>query len=785
MKTNLTKNAIMLVLFIFTINATGQSAKKFFKTGQQFVTNGKYNDAVEQFTSALGVDPRFTEAYIARASALIRLQDYENALEDCTRAQVFGPKDARIYAMAGSILFEMEQYEESVENLNKATSLSKRNHDPYQAKAKSLIKLEKYEKALGSIDTALLIQKNNAEDNYLKGLILEKLRDYAEAERYYRRAAGGKTTYIEPYLALARMKLNQGLLDDAMNFCATALKADAQNTEAHYIRSLVYIERLDFPSAINDISKNIIIDASNPRWYQVRGNYYQKFNQHQYAINDFNKLISLIPDDPDAYFLRAKSYEEILDYSPAIRDYEKIASLSEFDMRARKLLQDARDRLFELNRENVSPVLTLLDPLPENGKTVEVRGDLSEIVLRGEIKESSPLAYFRINDTDVHTTLTRDGYTFLANVNVAGKNMISISAADIYDNKEMLEFAILRTETNPPVVRLIAPYASDNGEIYLSSNDSRLYVEGQISDESKIKSIMVEGLNASFRLDQMNPTFSATIDILNKNKFTVLAEDVYGNIQEQEFRFNREGVVIAQGNPMGKTWVVFIENSKYESFASLDGPTKDVSLMKMALARYDIHNIITKKDMKKEEMEKFFSIELRDLVRSNNVNSILVWYAGHGKFINETGYWIPVDSRRDDEFTYFNINFLKASMQSYRQLLTHLLVITDACESGPTFYQAMRATPQIRSCDDETATKFKSSQVFSSAGYELAVDNSQFTRTFSNTLANNPNVCLPIENVVSQVTVAVAQNNQQRPKFGKIAGLEDENGTFFFVLKEQ
>jgi hypothetical protein len=116
-------------------------------------------------------------------------------------------------------------------------------------------------------------------------------------------------------------------------------------------------------------------------------------------------------------------------------------------------------------------------------------------------------------------------------------------------------------------------------------------------------------------------------------------------------------------------------------------------------------------------MERFFSIELRDLVRSNRVNSILIWYAGHGKYIHETGYWIPVDAKRDDEFTYFNINALKASLQSYSNYVTHTLVITDACESGPSFYQAMRSTPKERNCNDWQATKFKSSQVFASAGY--------------------------------------------------------------------
>jgi len=126
---------------------------------------------------------------------------------------------------------------------------------------------------------------------------------------------------------------------------------------------------------------------------------------------------------------------------------------------------------------------------------------------------------------------------------------------------------------------------------------------------------------------------------------------------------------------------------------------------------------------------------------------------------------------------------LRASMETYLAYLTHTLVVTDACESGPSFYQAMRSDLKKRSCDDWQSTQFKSSQVFSSAGYELAVDDSQFTRTFATALTNNPNACIPIEEIVTKVARAVGDNNQQKPKFGKITGLKDEDGTFFFVAK--
>ena len=216
---------------------------------------------------------------------------------------------------------------------------------------------------------------------------------------------------------------------------------------------------------------------------------------------------------------------------------------------------------------------------------------------------------------------------------------------------------------DPPLVQIIAPYGSEGNILYLDNNEPVIYIEGRISDESLITGIFVDSVSASYIPSDHNPAFSAMVRIENKNALTVKVTDEFGNTSETGFTLNRDAQAFGE-NPMGKTWAVFVENSNYESFASLAGPTKDVSLMRAALAKYQVHNVIHKKNMTKQEMERFFAIELRDLIRSNRVNSILVWFAGHGKFINETGYWIPVDASRDDEFTYFNINALKASMQS-------------------------------------------------------------------------------------------------------------------------
>jgi len=780
MKKHLTLTCLILILsstFIF-----GQNAKQYFKAGQDFIATNNYKDGIEQFSKAIEISPNYADAYIERANAYEKINELNKAADDYNRALVFENKTPEVYYGAARINYKLGNFKEAKDYINKSLELRSKFLEALQLQVKILIELEEYMNALTAAKKAIIL-KDNAYNNYYHGIVSEYLKNYNQAEIDFQKAIAKNRRFVEPYIAIARLRLNMNKLNQAIENCNTAIELDKDNTDAYLVRSQVYIKMLEFPKAIDDISKNIIIDPENEEMYLVRGTYYQQYAQHQNAINDFTKVIMMDDKCSEAYYKRAYSFEQIANYKAAIKDYETLSALSEYDVKAKKLLESAKDRLFELNREDNKPVIVLVNPEPIDDLVVRIAKDKNEVTIKGKIVDESEIKSLLINNKEVPFLQNEDEYEFLANIDVANKDMFTITAIDSYNNTQNNTYTIERTEINPPKVAIIAPYASDDGEIYLDNEEPNLYVEGKITDESLIKTILIDGISASFKLNEYNPRFSATINITNKSKFTVRAIDINNNETQQQFNLNREGASLLANNPMGRTWVVFIENSNYESFPSLEGPSKDVTLMRSALSNYDIHKVIHKKDLTKKDMEKFFSIELRDLVRGNRVNALLIWYAGHGKFINETGYWIPVDAKRDDEFTYFNINALRASLQSYTNYVTHTLVVTDACESGPTFYQAMREIPKQRNCNDWEATRLKSSQVFSSAGYELAIDDSQFTRTFANTLANNPNACIPIESIVNKVVVAVEKNKQQKPKFGKIAGLEDENGTFFFISK--
>jgi len=136
--------------------------------------------------------------------------------------------------------------------------------------------------------------------------------------------------------------------------------------------------------------------------------------------------------------------------------------------------------------------------------------------------------------------------------------------------------------------------------------------------------------------------------------------------------------------------VVHIENSNYRSFPALQVSQSDLAKMQKAFAGYSIQRTISKKNLTKEQMERFFNVELRDLVRTNKVGTILVWYTGHGRTVGGKAYWIPVDGRKDDIYSFYNYGALKAQMQNYSESITNTVVVSDAAAGEASFFDLTR-----------------------------------------------------------------------------------------------
>lgn len=769
------------LLLAFSFTATSQSPKKYCDAAEKFEKALNYQGAIENYSKALELDPKFEKAFVARAACYEKVNNKAEAIEDYKRALVFSPKEKEYYYNAGRLLSSLGRNQEADDMLKKAIDRDNGYLEALLEEVAVLTKLNDYATGVKMTDLAVSAKKTPA-TLYAHAVMNDSLKNYLEAERYYRNAKNSDSKFIPAYVGLALTEIKLNKPDDAMKVCEEGLAKDPNSMDVFFAKSLVNAAKRDYQMAVNDITK-VILAKPHAEAYKQRAAFYIVLGQHQNAINDYNQVLMIDDHDLSAYLSRAAAYEHMQNYKAAVNDYNRVATLAGGNEKINVIVKQAKKKIFDLNRESVKPEVEITS-VKTDKNIIRIAADKNELILKGTIKDASPIKNLTINSGKVEYSQDSINPTFVATIKDFLKiNEVTITVTDVYNNTQAVQYKVERTETDKPIIAIETPIASFENEIFIDNTNAELYIQGKIKDASLIESIMIDGLSATFNPNSINPDFSIQLNIAEKAKLTFIVKDVNGNQNTQTYVLNRSGATAGIDNPMGNTWVVFIENSKYNSFPSLEGPAKDVTMMKSALANYKITKIIHKKDMTKLEMERFFSIELRDYVKNNNINSLLVWYAGHGKYVSPTGYWVPSDGKTDDEFSYFGINNLKAAMQSYVGKLVHTLVVTDACESGATFLMAMRGGDDEKHCDNFELTKAKSSQVFTSAGYELASDNSQFTKTFANTLNNNVEACLPIEKIVKKVNTAVTQAGNQTPKFGKIKDLEDEGGTYFFIRK--
>lgn len=769
----------MAILALETI-VSAQSSRTHMKAAEQFILNGYYEEAINQYNSAIELDPRNGEAYEARAKAYLHQNKLIEASADFERAAVFDLNSSINYFKSAEIQSKLGRDDIALEKLEKSIEKDANNTDAYILQFNIFYKTSKYNNALESAEKAVN-SKSSAFTYLLRGKAEYALKDLISAEQDFEKAVSKDKNLIDAYLLLAQLEVEINKAQEAIKNCEYVLQSESENSMAYYILGLAYKSLNNPNKAIEEISTALALDTLNSDFLIKRGECYFDIAKYTEAINDYTYALNIDNLNSVALQKRALTYEKLAKNKDAASDYSLLLKIS--DNKDPEFLSSISLKIYKLLEEKNKPEISITSPTLTKNFEIPFPTDKSELKLSGTLTDESKIRLLKVNnDTLVNTIDGRNLTVFDITLNTPDLEFVTISATDIYNNTSNVSYSIKRIETHPPVISLMNPYCGDDNIITLTTNDTFLYLEGRIADESLIANIRIDELNASFAPSENNPRFTATVDISKKTGIKIIATDINGNLAEKEFQFIRDGRILSTDGPMGKTWAILIENSEYKAFSNLRSVSTDIELMQKALSRYKFENIIIKKNLTKRELERFFSIDLRDLVRTNHVNSLMIWFAGHGIFKNGNGYWVPTDALEDDEFSYYNINALKASLYSYNTL-EHLLVISDACYTGAGFCLATRSPAYETTCLQGDLTSKKSAQVFTSSGSGKAYDNSLFTNSFGNSLLNNENDCIAIEEIVKRVTIIMQTNTMQSPEFGTIVGLNDEEGTFFFISR--
>lgn len=534
----------------------------------------KFEDAISLYGEYLRIQPDDYNGYIERAYCFEKLNRYEEAINDYKLALNQKPGEIDLYRKALIDYLQIENYTQATEMFATMVDIKNKTVHAYQAMATDKIKMADYEGALKEINTALDYDNTNDYSHFLKGVANDSLGNLQLAVQSYLKAistmylsrdykdAKDRSAYVPYFHNIAIVQRRMGHPEESIKNLNAALTYNTNDAKLYCERGLTHMQKGDGMNALADLNKAISLDDRNAYCYFSRGIFYKRQEQYQNAVGDFTNAILFKPSFAQAYFERGECYEKLNKFSEAIEEY-KLARENKYPKtKIEESIKLCREREYEYKKEHNNPQIVITGKADSIlGPRILVPKDRPLALVKGKVQDQSMIKSITIDGVEATFESEAVNPSFSAMVPLDNKSKVTVQVTDIYFNTSSQTYEIERTENIAPTIQMTAPFVTIDGEIYPENQQiGTFYVEGIAEDASTIGSVMVNGKAAQFNKETPRTTFQANVPIDKTDSLVVLARDVYDNTTRKAFYINRMAANEARENPMGRTWVVFIEN---------------------------------------------------------------------------------------------------------------------------------------------------------------------------------------------------------------------------------
>lgn len=141
--------------------------------------DGKFKSAIEKFNKSIELNNEMSVSYFYRGAAYHSIEEYDDAILDYTKALSLDPKMTDAYYNRARILLSRKDIDNpdinrAISDLNKALELDENFADALYSMAAAYKKLGDYHKTLEYLEKLLKISTDHVYGRALKKLILQK-----------------------------------------------------------------------------------------------------------------------------------------------------------------------------------------------------------------------------------------------------------------------------------------------------------------------------------------------------------------------------------------------------------------------------------------------------------------------------------------------------------------------------------------------------------------------------------------------------------------------------------
>ena len=303
------------------------TAEEFETRASRRYDEGRYDQAIADYSAALRIDPKLTSAMVNRGWAYTLKNDFETAKADFDAALKIDPEMRGAYTGRGTSYREQGDHDQAIADFTEAIRRDATDADIYERRAKCYFELGRHEEALQDRNRAVELAPDWQVYLMGRGQSLRVLKRFDESRRDFEKAIAVDPGKSENYYELGYVYYDQGLYDQAAMFFTMAHERDPNVPQYMNMRGMAHTRMERYSEAAADYAEAIRLAPNRSLYYWQQGMAMWSLERYEESLQNFSKYIEIEPQDPAGYKERADVYDELGRTDAAEADRRKFREL--------------------------------------------------------------------------------------------------------------------------------------------------------------------------------------------------------------------------------------------------------------------------------------------------------------------------------------------------------------------------------------------------------------------------------------------------------------------------
>jgi len=262
------------------------------KAADSLVSNKKNREAERIYTSLLNTDSSRADIYEKRGITLAALSEYQDAFNDLSRALVLQPDNAEYYHQRGGFLMSINMQEDAISDFSTAIIFATdpaKKRDYYADRSDARAYKRDFEGALSDISKVTEVDSLDVDAIVGISHILGEMKRDTEALRYLQIGLRHYPDNGRVLNNLALIYVDLGQYSNALDIDTRAVNLSEDPALPYNNRGYVKYKLNDLDGALADINKSLEIYPTNAYAYRNRALVYIARNKTDLACADLKE----------------------------------------------------------------------------------------------------------------------------------------------------------------------------------------------------------------------------------------------------------------------------------------------------------------------------------------------------------------------------------------------------------------------------------------------------------------------------------------------------------------